>query len=114
MRRDWAEGSGPAVELANPGLLASPDVAVVEPGAAVDVVAGVAVLVPVGPLAVPVGVEVGAEVVVPLLNNENAEFDGAAVPVVAVDGGPEDELGLVKREEVPGVDVVVPVVAPGV
>ena len=44
LRRDWADGAGPAVELAKPLLVASPDVAVVAAGAAVLVVAPVAVV----------------------------------------------------------------------
>jgi hypothetical protein len=78
LRRDWADGAGPAVELAKPLLVASPDVAVVAAGAAVDVALGAAVLF-VAPVAVvPTAGVVGAA------PDEAADVP-VAPPEVAVD-----------------------------
>lgn len=97
MRRDWADGAGPAVEFASPLLLASPEAA----GVAPRVEAGWA------------GVEAGAVV--------EAGFDAAPPrppnrPPVAPDAGAAEDAGVAELAPAPpnmlGVELVAVVAAP--
>lgn len=91
MRRDWADGAGPAVELANPVLAASPDVAVVVAGAAVDVEAGAAVVDAAAPVVAPVVADVDG---LPLGNREKPP---EAVAVLAAGAAPDEAAAPEKR-----------------
>jgi hypothetical protein len=115
LRRDCAEGAGPAVEVAKPLLAVSPGVPDAAPGAAVDVAPGAeeaaveaaglpksegaAVLVVVPPGAAVDVASCAGVALLPLLNKEKPEVavvplgaapdEGAEVPVVA----PSDDAG---------------------